>query len=97
MKGYVNDILTTNGDPLYDYGKLYQSFLGFDLALYNEIDLYDDYKKELCIFFEEQVALRGININDLRTVTFGLIVGTFHAINSKERKIQVWKFLKQYI
>jgi capsule biosynthesis phosphatase len=97
MKGCVDGNLTTNGDPLYDYAKLYQSFLGFDLALYDEMNLYDDYKKELCRYFEEQVALRGINVDNLRTVTLGLIVGTFHAIETQDKKERVWKFLKQYI
>jgi capsule biosynthesis phosphatase len=33
MKGDVNGILTTNGDALTDYGKLYQSLLGYDCIL----------------------------------------------------------------
>lgn len=97
MKGCIDGILTTNGDPLYDYAKLYQSLLGFDLFLYNDIDLYDDYKKDLCSFFEEQVALRGINIDNLESVTFGLIIGTFHAIESKDKKEKIWKFLQKHL
>lgn len=97
MKGCVGDNLTTNGDPLYDYAKLYQSFLGFDLALYDEINLYDDYKRELCRFFEEQICFRGINIHNLRTVTLGLMAGTLHSIECKDKKERIWVFLKQYI
>jgi hypothetical protein len=33
MKGQVDNILTTNGDIYYDYGKLYQSILGYDIIL----------------------------------------------------------------
>jgi capsule biosynthesis phosphatase len=33
MKGQVDGILTTGGDPMYDYGKLYQSILGYDCVL----------------------------------------------------------------
>ena len=33
-KRIVYDMLTTNGDIYYDYGKLYQSILGYDLVLH---------------------------------------------------------------
>ncbi len=32
-RGSVMDIYTTNGDRYYDYAKLYQSIIGFDLFL----------------------------------------------------------------
>ena len=35
MKGQVDGELTLNGDLYYDYGKLYQSILGYDLVLNN--------------------------------------------------------------
>jgi RIO-like serine/threonine protein kinase len=35
MKGKVDNIFTTSGDIMYDYGKLYQSILGYDKVLYN--------------------------------------------------------------
>ena len=33
--GFIFNILTLNGDIYYDYGKLYQSILGYDLVLNN--------------------------------------------------------------
>jgi capsule biosynthesis phosphatase len=97
MKGIVDGNLTTNGDPLYDYAKLYQSILGFDLVLYDCQELYDKYKKGLCKLFEEEVEKRGINIEDLRIITIGLISGTLHSIKSKIVKERIWKFIKQLL
>jgi hypothetical protein len=33
MRGQIDGILTMNGDKYYDYGKMYQSILGYDLVL----------------------------------------------------------------
>jgi len=46
MKGQINGKLNTGGDIMYDYSKLYQSILGYDLILYgHSID--ENYKNEL--------------------------------------------------
>jgi len=34
MKGQVYGELSLNGDMYYDYGKMYQSLLGYDLVLH---------------------------------------------------------------
>lgn len=96
MKGIVNNKLTTNGDILYDYGKLYQSLLGYDLIIWDCHNEYDDYKKSLCSFYEEQIIKLGIRLEDLRAVTISLIVGTLHAnpINKKEK---IWNFVKSLL
>ena len=94
MKGQVDDILTTNGDPLYDYAKLYMSLLGYDIVLWDEGFNYSPTMKELCTFFEEELEKRNIFKKDLQTVTFGLIIGTLPFIPSSEKKKDIWNFLK---
>jgi len=97
MKGQVDDILTTNGDPLYDYAKLYQSLLGYDIVLWDTFDNYSPLMKELCLFFEEEVEKRKISKQDLQAVTFGLIIGTIPFIQKDEKKQEVWEFLKNLL
>lgn len=93
MKGLVDGILTVNGDPLYDYAKLYQSLLGFDLVMWDDYTNYSKEMRDLVIFFEKEVEKRGISVENLKTVTYGLIIGTLHAV-SIEKKEKIWTFLK---
>jgi len=95
MRGNIDGILTTNGDPLYDYAKLYQSILGFDSILYGDLLIDNEYRSEICSFFENEVEKRGILLDDLKIVTISLISGTIHAIESYETKKNVWKFLTE--
>jgi capsule biosynthesis phosphatase len=98
MKGYVSGpngrrIYTTGGDPMYDYAKLYQSILGFDAALYGH-SINSEAMIAMHDWFLDEMYHRGIDINDLETVTFGLVIGTFHAIETSEAKTRVWKWIK---
>ena len=92
MKGQVNGTLTTGGDMLYDYGKLYQSFLGYDAALYGDT-LDEQYKQDMLDLFVHEVKARSIHLGELRAVTRSLIIGTFHAIQPSKRDA-MWAFLK---
>ena len=96
MKGQVNDIYTTGGDVMYDYGKLYQSFLGYDMILYNDT-IPEEYIEKTRSMFIEKVKGRGVCIADLKTVTFSLIVGTFHSIKNIETRTRVWNWLTQLL
>jgi hypothetical protein len=52
MRGITNDKYTIYGDILYDYGKIYQSLIGYDEILLDKI-LSNEYKKNLInIFFD---------------------------------------------
>lgn len=93
MKGAVDDVLTTGGDRLYDYGKLYQSFLGYDSVLNG--DKLPNNMEELLDYFLQHVNRRNISIEDLRSVTFALVVGTLPFIDSLESRQRVWKWVKQ--
>lgn len=92
MKGQVNGILSLAGDPLYDYGKLLQSFFGYDVVLYNDI-MDDHYRETLLNIFYDELTLRHINIDFVRTVCFSLILGTFHFIDNYSTKCRLWKWL----
>jgi len=93
MKGQVNSQLTTGGDRLYDYGKLYQSILGYDAALYNDI-LNKVYRQSIETIFIRELQKRSIDLQQLKAVTASLIIGTFHSIENNDTKIRIWTFLK---
>ena len=95
MKGQIDNILTLNGDKYYDYGKLYQSILGFDLYLNNN-DINFNYLNDMNNYFIKKCEKIGLNIDYLRYVTKSLIFGTFHAINtSKQIKQNIWNLIKK--
>lgn len=94
MKGRINRLYTTGGDSLYDYGKLYQSFLGYDAVLYNE-PLSESYRNHMEGLFCAELTKRNIPIGDVKVVTFSLIMGTFHAISDIKTRERVWIWIKR--
>ena len=92
MKGKINDILTTNGDIYYDYGKLYQSFLGYDSVLYNH-KICNEYKNKLKNIYEQWLEKNNIDLICLKYVTFSLVMGTFHCIKNEDKQ-RVWEWIK---
>ena len=99
MKGFVEDILTLSGDIYYDYGKLYQSILGYDLVLNNcEInDSHKEYIQSMKLYFLKKCDTKGLNIDYLKYVTKGLVFGVYHSITHYELfvKNNIWKFIKE--
>jgi len=99
MKGQVDGELTLNGDAYYDYGKLYQSILGYDLVLNNCYPNENKsrnsyiYIEKMKKYFLEKCKGKGLDIEYLVAATNSLIFGVFHSINSNEDKIRIWKFL----
>jgi hypothetical protein len=93
MKGKVNGKYTTNGDIYYDYGKLYQSFLGYDAVLYNH-SICPKYAKQLKDMYETWIQSNNMNLLDLKHVTFSLVMGTFYFIDN-EAKNRVWDWIKK--
>jgi len=93
MKGQVDSILTTNGDAYYDYGKLYQSILGFDLVLHNDpID--QEYIQTNIDYFLKKCEEKKLNIQYLKMVTKSLVFGVFHALSDTDPKTNIWEFIK---
>jgi capsule biosynthesis phosphatase len=93
MKGQVDGVLTTSGDPIYDYGKLYQSILGYDCVL-NGVSLPAN-NEELKEYFEAKVGRSGLKLESLRAVTFALVLGTLPFIETYEAKLRVWSWIKE--
>lgn len=93
MRGQLDGVLTMNGDKYYDYGKMYQSILGYDLVL-NGDDLNIEYLNLMKNIFLKKIESIGLNLNYLRAVTQSLIFGTIPFIEKKETKDRVWKFIK---
>lgn len=94
MKGQVDGILTIGGDRYYDYGKFYQSILGYDLIL-NGYKIDEDYIKSMNDYFVSKCNSIGLNIRYLKYVTKSLIFGTFHSLDKRlEIKNNIWALLK---
>jgi len=93
MKGQVNGQLMTGGDKLYDYGKIYQSILGYDAVLYNDT-LDEIYRQSIETIFMREIQKRSIDLQQLKIVTASLIIGTFHSIENNDTKTRIWTFLK---
>ena len=100
MKGQVDNILTINGDIYYDYGKLYQSILGYDLILngqeFNGKELDIDYINIMRQYFLEKCKSLDLNLTYLKYVTKGLIFGTFYFIKDSNLQIKknIWELIK---
>lgn len=98
MKGSVEDLLTIGGDIYYDYGKLYQSILGYDLVLNNcESSKSDkEYIQSMKSYFLKKCLSKGLNVNYLKYVTKGLVFGVYHSIThlSCDIKNNIWEFIK---
>lgn len=98
MKGIIDGILTLNGDIYYDYGKLYQSILGYDLIL-NDCEITTstaEYIKSMKSYFLKKCVAKGLNIKFLECVTKSLVFGTLPFIShlSGDIKNNIWDFIK---
>ena len=95
MKGQVYNELTMNGDIYYDYGKLYQSILGYDLILNNKT-INKEYMKKMKDYFLKKCQEKGLNLIYLYWVTKSLIFGTFHSLSPNVSKNDIWTMLKEF-
>jgi capsule biosynthesis phosphatase len=94
MKGQVDGILTLNGDMYYDYGKLYQSILGYDLVL-NDCSVDWAYLSSMREIFIGLCTSVGLDIDYLTAVTRSLMFGTIYFIEDHATKQRIWEFIKQ--
>ncbi len=100
MKGQIDGQLTLNGDIYYDYGKMYQSILGYDLVLNNCLPTSQagkTYMQKIKKYFIDKCKSKGLDIMYLESTTISLIFGVFHSINTNENKLRIWEFLKNLI
>lgn len=97
MKGQIDGVLTINGDKYYDFGKLYQSILGYDLIL-NDIVINKEYLNDIHEIFIEKCKNIGLNIEYLKYVTKSLIFGNFPFLDKpNEIKEKIWELIKSII
>ena len=97
MKGAIDNILTLNGDIYYDYGKLYQSILGYDLVLNGcDSECSTEYIQTMKAYFLKKCVAKGLDINYLKSVVKGLVFGTMPFIShySSDIKNNIWKLIK---
>ncbi len=94
MKGKVFNRLTLAGDMYYDYGKLYQSILGFDFILNNEKKIDNDYRDKIETYFIKNLEERKISYKMLKIVTFSLVIGTLPFISDHSIKQNIWDWMK---
>ncbi len=93
MKGQVYNELTISGDSYYDYGKLYQSILGYDLIL-NRKTILPEYKTKITNYFLLKCQNIGLNLEYLKWVTKSLVFGTFHSLPNNISKKEIWDWIK---
>jgi len=94
MKGDIAGTLTTNGDPLTDFGKLYQSLLGFDGLLSGD-PTPDSLLAPLRTAFLDLVVERGFLLPDLDAITACLIAKTLHFMEvSLDVRGKIWGIVR---
>ena len=98
MKGTIDNILTVNGDIYYDYGKLYQSILGYDLVLNGceSTEQTKEYIQSMKAYFLQKCIAKRLDITYLKCVVKGLVFGTMPFIShySKDIKNNIWELIK---
>jgi capsule biosynthesis phosphatase len=94
MRGQIYNELTLNGDIYYDYGKFYQSILGYDLIINNKI-INKEYMKKMKDYFLKKCKEKSLNLDYLFWVTKSLIFGTFHFLSPNISKNNIWTMLKE--
>jgi len=99
MRGQINGKLTLAGDIYYDYGKLFQSVLGYDLIL-NGVQInnsWKTYQQTIENYFIKKIKDKNLNIDYLRSVTKGLIFGVFNFLLEvdSEIKTNIWNLIQE--
>jgi hypothetical protein len=95
MKGQVDGILSLNGDIYYDYGKLLQSVLGYDLII-NDCVIDDNYINFIQEYFFQKCKDIQLDIEFLKVVTLSFLFSNIYFIDTS-KKLKVWAFIKKLI
>jgi len=91
MKGKVGSMLSLKGDKMVDYAKLYQSVLGFDYYLNNEI--YDTGYEAKCREWLEELLPFPITDIYFEVITACCILKTFSYFSKTEPILPIYKSL----
>jgi capsule biosynthesis phosphatase len=95
MKGQVDGILSLNGDIYYDYGKLLQSVLGYDLII-NDCIIDDEYITFIQEYFFQKCKEIHLDVDFLKAVTLSFLFSNIYFIDTP-KKLKVWQFIKKWI
>jgi hypothetical protein len=94
MKGQVDGILSLNGDKYYDYGKMYQSILGYDLII-NSCNMDDNYLSTMNKYFIDKCLKNNLNVEFIKAVTMSFLFSNIYFLESNDKKCKVWEFIKK--
>ena len=98
MRGQLGNILTTAGDPVYDYAKLAQSFLGFDTIVFNLSAVAHSYRVSLLKEFTKHLRdISPILPPKVLTVAISLMAGVLPFYNSKKVRTGIWDLVKELL
>jgi len=94
MRGKVGDICTLYGDILYDYGKIYQSLIGYDEILLDKI-VNMEYKSKLISTFENYIieTYGPDTLNKIIMITYSLLF-TLLPLHDNNKCIKYYKLIK---
>jgi capsule biosynthesis phosphatase len=94
MRGKQGDVYTIFGDKLYDYGKIYQSLIGYDEILLNKI-VNVDYKTKLIGIFEKYVTtkLGSKTLEHVKMICNSLLF-TLIPLHDNEKCIEYYNLIK---
>jgi hypothetical protein len=96
MKGDIAGTQTTNGDALTDFGKIYQSLLGFDFLL--EGKEVPEFLRDLEVVFLAEMDRRGFLRKDLRLVTACLIAKTLSFLTvDLSARTAIWNIVRSLV
>ena len=93
MKGKVGSILSLQGDKMVDYAKLYQSILGFDYYLNNEV--YDIGYEAKCRKWLEELLPFPITDKYFEAITACCILKTFSYFSKTEPILPIYMSLQK--
>ncbi|CAF1427261.1 unnamed protein product [Adineta steineri] len=97
MKGSLWNFLSTCGDPIYDWAKLYQSIVGFDnVVVFHKIDHKNLSRESLTNQLKSFIEERGYSWPDVRLISAVLMFGVYWAVDSlldDNLKIALWKII----
>jgi len=94
MKGSISDTLTTNGDPLTDFGKILQSLLGFDFIVNNIKKYNKEYLLKLRNMFISKIENIGYSKKNLIIITACLIAKTLSFLKVSDIiRLEIWQLV----
>lgn len=95
MRGKVGNILTIYGDKWYDYGKVYQSLIGYDEIL-EDTQLKKEYTEKLIKVFEKFVLDKYSSevLNNIKMITNSLLFTLLPLHENKEKCLKYYNLIK---